>query len=113
VITDENEITNEIADENIDGQNRRWMQMKSQMDVGEGKRGEGCFHREEEDERCGREKKEIEKTCVVGRGKREKKKVIFVKKVKVKSIILMILGIVKGSYCGVNLYKEAKSSLDP
>jgi hypothetical protein len=50
------------------------------------------FVGEEEDERCGREKKETEKTCVVGRGKRERKKeeVIFVKKVKVKSIILMI-----------------------
>jgi hypothetical protein len=48
------------------------------------------FVGEEEDERCGREKKETEKTCVVGRGKREKKKVIFVKNVKVKSIILII-----------------------
>ncbi|KAE8099026.1 hypothetical protein FH972_017042 [Carpinus fangiana] len=39
VIADENEIANGIADENTDGRNRRWMQMKSQMDAGEGKRG--------------------------------------------------------------------------
>jgi hypothetical protein len=49
---------------------------------------------EEEDMRGAgeRKKKKPEKTCVVGRGKREKKKkkVIFVKKVKVKNIILMI-----------------------
>jgi hypothetical protein len=32
------------------------------------------FVGEEEDERCGREKKETEKTCVVGRGKRERQK---------------------------------------
>jgi hypothetical protein len=59
--------------------------MKQKREVWEREIGE-----EEEDERCGREKKETEKTCVVGRGKREKKKVIFVKKVRVKNIILMI-----------------------
>jgi hypothetical protein len=45
VIADENKIANGIADENTDGRNRRWMQMKLQMDAGEGKRGEGCFRR--------------------------------------------------------------------
>jgi hypothetical protein len=45
VIADENEIANRIANENTNERNRRWMQMKSQMDAGEGKRGEGCFRR--------------------------------------------------------------------
>jgi hypothetical protein len=71
------------------------------------------FVGEEEDERCGREKKETEKTCVVGRGKREKKKSNFCKKSKSKKYYFNNIEIVKGIYCGVNLYREAKSSLDP
>jgi hypothetical protein len=41
------------------------------------------------------------------------KKIIFLKKLKVNIIILMILGMVKGIYCGEFLYRETKSSLDP
>jgi hypothetical protein len=52
------------------------------------------FVGEEEDERCGREKKETEKTCVVGRGKRErkKKKSNFCKKSKSKKYYFNDIG---------------------
>jgi hypothetical protein len=49
------------------------------------------FVGEEEDERCRREKKETEKTCVVGRGKREKKS-NFCKKSKSKKYYFNDIG---------------------